>query len=201
VKCRFEGSKTSSLTPLPPGIVVTRSDREVSEEDGIRINEFRTLIGSLMYLAHWSRPDIIYAVSLLSSYCQFPGQNHWRGINHILAFLGSTKGRGITYGRPLNGRKNQISGYADADYAGVVQSRRSRTGYITMMNGGALTWKSHLQQRVSQYYSLAECYNEVKWLTQLCLEIDVRQGCVTLCEDIANNPISHPSTKQIEIPS
>jgi hypothetical protein len=80
-----------------------------------------------------------------------------------------------------------------------------------MMNGGALTWKSHLQQRVSQssteaeYYSLAECYNEVKWLTQLCLEIDVRQGCVTLYEDntstinIANNPISHPNTKQIEI--
>jgi hypothetical protein len=50
----------------------------------------------------------------------------------------------------------------------------------------------------AEYYSL-ECYNEVKWLTQLCLEIDVRQGCVTLCEDIANNPISHPNTKQIEI--
>jgi hypothetical protein len=61
----------------------------VSENDGIRINEFRSLIGSLMYLAHWSRPDILYAVSVLSSNCQFPNQNHWKGINHILAFLGS----------------------------------------------------------------------------------------------------------------
>jgi hypothetical protein len=69
--------------------------------------------------------------------------------------------------RPLNGRKNQISGYVDADYAGDVPKSEK---YFTMMNGGALTWKSHLQQRVSQssteaeYYSLAECSNEVKWL-------------------------------------
>jgi hypothetical protein len=207
----FEGSKSSCGTPLPAGYQFNAEDKSVREEEAVRANEFRSVIGSLMYLAHWSRPDLMYSVSTLSSFCNFPSENHWRGVHHILSFLNATRDRGITYGCVSEEGRNQISAYADADYAGDIISRRSRTGYVVILNGGAVTWKSHLQQRVSQssteaeYYALSECFNEVKWITALMLELQHQQRTVSIYEDntsainIATNPISHPNTKQIEI--
>jgi hypothetical protein len=130
----FEGSKSSCGTPLPAGYQFNAEDKSVREEEAVRANEFRSVIGSLMYLAHWSRPDLMYSVSTLSSFCNFPSENHWRGVHHILSFLNATRDRGITYGCVSEEGRNQISAYADADYAGDIISRRSRTGYVVILS-------------------------------------------------------------------
>jgi hypothetical protein len=205
-----EGSDEYS-TPVPHNFNFHVHTKKVEEGEAIRIEDYRSVMGSLIYLAHWSRPDILYAVSNLASNCSYPNQKDWEGVTHVMRFLNSTSSRGIVYGGSKNHlNRNQLYGFADANYAGDL-SRRSRTGCLLLFNDGAVVWKSHLQGRVSQstteaeYYSLAEAYNEVTWCVEYLNEIGVNQQRVTIFEDntstinIATNPISHPNTKQIAI--
>ena len=104
-----------------------------------------------MYLATCTRPDISYAVRMCASYMHNPGRAHWEAVKQILAYVKDTQSRGIIYGRTesSNEMKNTVYAYVDADHAGGSDNRKSRTGYVTMMNAGAVSWKTRLQDRVS----------------------------------------------------
>lgn len=202
----MENSKCECGKPIPSGVNMS----EVQGEPYM-VKEFRSCLGGLSYIAHWSRPDIIHCTSVLASFRTEPTHQHWDYIIYVLSYLRATTNRGITYGDTAAQIPNQLYAFADADYASDVNTRRSRSGYVVMLNGGAVSWKSHLQDKVSQstteaeYYALAECFNEIKWSRGLLSEISYNQKCVTIYEDntsainLANNPISHPNTKQIEI--
>jgi hypothetical protein len=138
--------------------------------------------------------------------------NHWIGLKHILSYLNTSKDRGITYGkRSIQHNPNQMYCYADADYANDEETRRSRTGFVTLLNGGAVTWRSHLQRCVSlssteaEYNSASEACKEVLWCRQLLQEIHEPQETTIIFEDnsscinIANNPIADIRTKHIQI--
>ena len=66
----------------------------------------------------------------------------------ILVYLNTTKNRGITYGNKIHGiighnlMFDTIFGYADADFASDLDSRKSTTGWVFMYNGGAISWRS-----------------------------------------------------------
>jgi len=61
-------------------------------------------IGSLLYLANTTRPDISFAVSLLSRYSQEPTWRHWTGIKQILRYLKGTEDLGLHY-RSIESKK------------------------------------------------------------------------------------------------
>jgi len=68
---------------------------------------------------------------------------------HVLFYLHSIWNQTIRYSRDSHENPNVLWGWVDADWAGDTDTRRSHTGYVLMMNGGPITWKSQRQDNVS----------------------------------------------------
>lgn len=102
---------------------------------------FREAIGSLMFLATVSRPDIAFAVNAVSRYLNCYNNSHWQAIKRIFRYLQGTVDLGIMY--RSGGSKLQLERYSDADYASDLATRRSTTGYAFILADGLISWASH----------------------------------------------------------
>jgi hypothetical protein len=174
---------------------------------------YRSAIGSLMYLATCTRPEISYAVSVCASYMHNPGRVHWNAVKGILAYINLTNDRRLIFGgNQTDEMKDAVYLYADADHAGNLDNRRSRTGYVTMLNGGAVSWKTKLQERTSissteaEYYAASEAFGEAKWFRMFLAELNLHQNGPTVilednqsCISLSQNPVHQYRTKQIDI--
>ena len=107
-------------------------------------------MGSLLNLACWSRPDIVFAVSELSRSVSAPCHNHKVAAKHLLRYRNGTKQLGLVYSAPTD-RVNILWGYVDSDWAasGCPDSRKSTSGYALMLNGTAISWKSKRQSVIA----------------------------------------------------
>ena len=94
-------------------------------------------IGSLMYLMVGTRPDLLYAVSLVSRFLAKPRQSHWNAVKQILAYVAGTTDTGLVYGSP--GATLELIGYADADWASDKDLRWLVTGIVMTLGGGAVS--------------------------------------------------------------
>lgn len=92
---------------------------------------YRQLVGSLIYLT-LTRPDIAYAVGVVSRFMQNPKKPHFR---RILRYMKGTLDYGLLYKK---GEQCKIVGYCDADYAGDHDTRRSTTGNVFRLGLGAV---------------------------------------------------------------
>ena len=124
---------------------------------------FRSLIGSLLYANICSRPDISFALSTLASHNADPRKMHWNALLDLLRYLRDSQEHKITYGKlSATETRNTLSVYADADFDMDTVGRKSRTGYVIFLNGGAIAWNSSLQSTVAQSTSEAELYSLVE---------------------------------------
>ena len=121
---------------------------------------YRNMVGSLLYLACWTRPDISFAVSELSRFVSSPGESHMRAVKHLLRYLRGSREMGLNYSRPSNhgpmDRPNILWGFVDSDWAGCQDTRRSTSGFTLMLNGAAISWKSKRQTVVALSSAEAE---------------------------------------------
>ena len=106
---------------------------------------YRKVVGGLLYLVVNTWPDIAYAVSEVSKYCQDPGLRHWKAVKRILRYLKGT----ADYGILLGGDNLKLIGYTDADWAGDVDSRRSMSGFLSKMGMSTIQWKATGQKCVT----------------------------------------------------
>jgi hypothetical protein len=122
-----------------------------------------------------TRPDISHTYSELSKFVQYPGQKHMDADEHCLKYLAGTADLCIQYGRTQDGKiegreLNRLWGWVDADFAADLDTRRSHTGYVIMMNGGSISWKSVNQKSVSlstaesEWYTASEVGEELLYL-------------------------------------
>lgn len=100
-------------------------------------SSYRRLIGRLLYLTI-TRPDITFSVNYLSQFLQSPRQPHYDAAIRVLRYLKSTPGKGIFL--PSN-RSLHISAFSDFDWAACPNTRRSITGYFTILGISPLSWK------------------------------------------------------------
>jgi hypothetical protein len=105
------------------------------------VDAYRSSLGSLLHLAQCTRPDIALAVGALASYAKAPSQAHADALLDVVRYVGSTAHRGVTYGH--TGVPVQV--WCDANFASCVDTRRSVTGYVVVMYGGAVSWTSKKQ--------------------------------------------------------
>jgi hypothetical protein len=123
-------------------------------------NQYRNLIGSMLYLSCWTRPDIAFAVSELSRFVSSPCQIHMLAAKHLLRYLKGTKDLGLQFTKPKDqssrNQTNILWGFVDSDWAGCPLTRRSTTGYVLMLNGAAVAWKSKRQPIVALSTAEAE---------------------------------------------
>ncbi|RVX07135.1 Retrovirus-related Pol polyprotein from transposon TNT 1-94 [Vitis vinifera] len=130
---------------------------------------------SLMYAQVCTRPDIAYIVGMLGRYLSNPGMDHWKKAKRVMRYLQRTKDYMLTYRRSSH---LEIVGYSDSDFAGCLDSRRSTSGYIFMLAGGAVSWKSVKQTLIASSTMEAEfiaCYeasNHGIWLRILSLSYE-----------------------------
>ena len=150
------------------------------------VTMYQSLVGALQWLATCTRPDISFAVSQLQRHMAAPRQCHLEGAKRVLRYLKGNKG-GITY-RRQQGKELQLFGYADASFASSPD-RRSHTGYVFMLCGAAVAWRSAKQPCVTlstaeaEYVALCAACKEVPVMVQLLEFLGVRQGPVRLLED------------------
>jgi len=118
---------------------------------------YRGMVGSLLYLASWTRPDIAFAVSELSRFVSNPGKPHLEAAKRVFRYLKKTMNLGLVYrSSPSEMPSNTLWGYVDSDWAGCPDSRRSTSGFVFMLNGAAISWRSKRQTTVALSSAEAE---------------------------------------------
>ena len=132
--------------------------------------KYQSAVGSLLYLSTKTRPDIAYAVGVVSRFCSNPSNSHWVAVKRILRYLQGTVNVGLLYSARC---ESTVTGYSDADWAGDVVDRISTTGYVFLMSGGAVSWRSKKQSCVAlstaeaEYMALACTFQEAIWMRKL----------------------------------
>jgi len=205
------------LTPMDDKI---RLDIEVNGVNiaGDPLSEFdkeryQQAIGSLLYLSLGTRPDISFAVSILSRFTSRPHEKHEQALNRIFRYLRGTLDVGITY----YASKSPIPwGFTDASFASpiVIEGRRSPSGYIFSMAGGPVSWSSKRQSTVATSSTEAEYigqYNaarEAVWIRSFLQELGYRdlikeplviKADNTGAESLSRDPTIHSRAKHLDI--
>jgi hypothetical protein len=106
------------------------------EKEYISQIPYANAVGSLMYAMVSTRPDISYVVGAVSRYMENPGKDHWATVKWVLWYLRGTSDYCITY----NNGHDLVFGYVDSDFAGDLDKRRSTSGYVFTLAGGAISW-------------------------------------------------------------
>jgi hypothetical protein len=148
---------------------------ELEHED---ITDYQAVVGSLMYTALATQPDISYAVAALSRYNSRPFTSHMTDAKQVLPYLKSTadfrlhfNGNGIGIGIGID---NSLVGYSDSDWANDSADRKSHGGHVFLANnGGAVSWQSRKQRLIAmttleaEFITCSKASSEAKWLLQL----------------------------------
>ncbi|GAU51097.1 hypothetical protein TSUD_185270 [Trifolium subterraneum] len=197
------GSKPVS-TPLDPSLKLHQDNGALFED----ITQYRRLIGRLLYLTT-TRPDISLATQQLSQFLQAPTITHYNAACRILRYLKQEPGLGLMFPRDS---ELQLLGFADADWAGCVDSRKSTTGYCFFLGSSLISWKAKKQETIArssskaEYIALTSATCELQWLLYLLEDLNVKcsRPPVLYCDSqsaihIASNPVFHERTKHLEI--
>ena len=99
-----------------------------------------------MWPTVYTRPDIAYSVGVFSCYCSNLGLTHCNLVRQIFRYPSVTLGLEITFNA---NSKDDLVGYTDSDYAGLVHNRKSKDGYIFMLSTGPLSRWAKLQSNIS----------------------------------------------------
>ena len=197
-------SSYSRGVPISPTTVLTK-DPEHQLPAG---NQYRSLVGSLLYLAGCTRPDIAHVVGNLARYMSAPSKAHWNAAISVLKYVASTADTGVSYSRDA---EINFTGYCDANYAGDPDNRRSTSGFVFLSAGGAISWSSKLQPTTAlstmeaEYQAAAHAAKEALWLRKLAAAFGVPQPLIPIwCDNQAAlallyNPITSPRSKHIDV--
>ena len=174
--------------PLQPNLGLTT--KLEGEDEALRqpidTTIYRQAIGKLMYLTMCTRPDLSFSVSLLSRFVSAPKEKHWRCVMTLFKYIKSTRDHILTY--PSQGTV-KLTGYSDSDHAGNLDDRKSTSGYVFMVGGCCVSWRSSKQQTVSissteaEYVALSTCAQEALWLRSLLSELGHAQNTTTIYND------------------
>ena len=107
---------------------------------------YLSAICALMYLANCTRSSTVFSVNLLARYSSAPTRRHWNGIKHILRYLHGTTSMSLFYSRES---KQQLFGYADAEFLLDPYKGKSQTWYVFNYNGTAISWRFIKQTMVA----------------------------------------------------
>ena len=164
-------------TPLEVGANYTREDGTALPES----TPYSEVVGSLMYLACNTRPDLCHSMGVLTRFMAAPSTVHWEAAKRVLRYLRGTTDLCIKYqggtGTGNQGVPSAVT-FCDADHAADKDKRRSTTGTVITFNGRAVAWFSKLQSVVAtstteaEYIAAAHGAKEGLWIRKLLGEIE-----------------------------
>jgi len=187
---------------MASGVKLTKTGEGLLPES----NRYAELVGSLLSLSTTTRPDIAFAVGVLSRFMSCPEEDHMRAAKRVLRCLRGTTRLGLVYsGSEL------LQGFVDADWAGDIDGRRSTTGFVFTCNGGAIAWASKRQSTVAistaeaEYVAAAMATKEALWLRKLLSALGGVGAAVPMgvdnqsCLALVNNLKATGRTKHVDV--
>ena len=197
----------------------TLSEQQCQPADAQR---FMEIVGTLMYAAISTRPDIAHAVHYLASNMREPTEMHMTAAMRVLRYLAGTPGAGLVFGsrnagivgdsRGNSKLQTDVCAWADADWANDRKDRKSITGWVAKLNGDPISWSSKKQRIVAQSTCEAELYaeaaaiQEVLWLRGLLAELGlhVQMGSLVHGDNqstiaVSKNGVRSERTKHIDV--
>ena len=167
----FKLGKAKTIpTPIIPSILYSTKDTLANETEAACMAKtpYQEAIGSLMYMAIATHPNILFMVSTLSQFLENLGEAHWEAMKQVFCCLAGTKGHALTYG----GEKQELTGYTDAD--GSSQDHQwAISGHAFFIDGGTVSWSSRKQELVThstaeaEYVAATHAAKEGIWLHRL----------------------------------
>jgi hypothetical protein len=167
-------------TPIPTGT-------DLSSKDTAPLSEtvkYQSIVGSLLYCACMTRPDIAHAVSQLSRYVKCPRQLHMNMAKRVIKYLLGTSNVGLFYSAGTTAQ-DQLTCFTDSSWCDDVETGCSSCGYVWMLGGAPISWKSKLQKLVTLSTTEAE-------YVAAC--IAAQQGChlVNLLSEVQHDQVPAP---------
>ncbi|GJZ54426.1 hypothetical protein Tco_0609311 [Tanacetum coccineum] len=141
----MENSKRATI-PMQEKLKLSKSDGASTPAEKQRMSNvpYASAVGSIMYAVRCTRPDVVFAQNITIRFQQNPGKLHWTTVKNILKYLWNTKDMFLVYGGDMK-RDLRISCYTDAGYLTDADDLKSQTGYVFVLNGGVVDWKSTKQ--------------------------------------------------------
>lgn len=193
----LQDAKISSI-PMDPGYLKLNSNDMINNN-----NIYRKAIGSMLYISNNTRPDIAVAISILSRKINNPNNDDWTELKRVMKYLKGTKDLKLCVGSKS---ELHLKGFADADWAGDLNDRKSTSGFIFKLGDAVISYASRKQQNVTlssteaEFVSLAEASQEFLWLSQLMKEFEINiqnpiifednQSCLKIIQDEKISPRS-----------
>lgn len=174
---RFDISTASdALSPMDLNV---RLDNVACEDMEVDRKLYLSIVGSLMYAALGTRPDISYSVTALSRYNVQPLKMHLTAAKRTLRYLKRTSKFKLSYPKPRTPPTPILRGFTDSDWAGSTSNRKSVGGCIFFANehGSPIQWQAKSQSVVAlstleaEYVACSDATREALWLRLLHFEI------------------------------
>ena len=145
----------------------------------IKDNEaYRCAIGSLLYLATNTRPNIAVGASILARHVSDPTEADWVEVKRISRYLKHTKQKKMKLGNTEEQQSHSLTVFVDADWGEDVEERKSNIGRFFRYLGVTITWTSQKQSMVTlssteaEYIALAEALQEAIWTRRLLVDLN-----------------------------
>ncbi|GJW07825.1 putative RNA-directed DNA polymerase [Tanacetum coccineum] len=139
---------------------------------------YASAVGSIMYAVRCTRPDVAFAQNMTSQFQQNPGELHWTAVKNILKYLRNTKDMFLVYGGNPS-TELRVECYCDAGFETDRDDTKSQTGYVFVLNGGAVDWKSSKQSTTAmsatefEYIAASEAVMEAVWIRKFILGLGI----------------------------
>ncbi|KAH9697830.1 hypothetical protein KPL71_023776 [Citrus sinensis] len=167
----------TDLLPFRHGITFSKDQSPKTSEEIERMRRvpYADAVGSLVYAMLCTRPDICFAVGMVSRYQFNPGPQYWTAVKHIIKYLKRTKNYMLVY----SGDELIPVGYTDSDFISDKDSRKSTSGYVFTLGSGAISWMSVKQSCITdsttkaEYVATSEAAKEAIWLRKFLRNLEV----------------------------
>ncbi|KAK4583164.1 hypothetical protein RGQ29_026094 [Quercus rubra] len=129
-----------------------------------------------MYAQVCIRLDIGLIVGLLGRYQNNPGLDHWKAAKKVMRYLQGTEDYKLTY---RHTDQLKVIGYSDSDFARCVDTRKSTSGNIFLLSGGAISWRSTKQKLVAlstmeaEFVACYEATTQALWLRNFIIGLKI----------------------------
>ena len=200
----LENIKNNTTTPMLTELNLDKLD------DCDTTFPYRSLLGSLLWIARCTRPDIYFAVTYLSQFNNCYGQVHFAAAKRVLKYLISTKTKKLVLPK-IKHKQLNVTVFSDSDWAGDRLDRKSVTGTAVLLNGAPVSWMSKKQSVVAtssteaEYIAASESLKEMLYTYNLLKEFTTVECPIYLHIDntgaicISEKNINNQRTKHIDV--
>jgi len=161
-------------TPIAKSYALSIDDSESFQDQ----SKFRSLLGSIIYVATQTRFDIMFAVSRIASKASNPTINDYNALLRVCQYLKHTMNHKLIF---FKGQNLILKGYSDSDHAEDKETRKSTTGSIWTICSTPISWFSKRQDLITNSSTESELVaahftaHEGIWINRILMELQIKE--------------------------